>query len=521
MFSFLFLCLVLVFCLLCIKDFSFVVNLNLSFNNGIYWLFNLDLDYVSVLVFVMLMLCFLFVYNYTGHYFCYSYAGKELNYLICLFVGVMSVLVLSGDFLFTLIFWEYLGVVSYFLILFYCNYLSLRSSIITLVSSRFGDVSLFILIALNTYIFFFDNIVGLLLFFFIVLTKSASFPFISWLLEAMRAPTPVSSLVHSSTLVAAGVWFVMRYDFLVFFGNCHAFSVVLLLTIFVTGICCFFFIDLKKIVALSTCNNISWCIFYLLFGDVVLSLIQLVSHGVSKCLLFILVGDVMSGSSGSQNINCIYSSRLYGNWSVFSLFCIILGLSGIPFLGVFFSKHFLISNFSNVINVFLSLFTFFCVLLSYVYSFRLCYVISMINYSVSFGVLYVFGPSFMVYFWLFVNFFMVYLLDENVLSSLYSCVMLVLFQFVSILLSYFFYDNYILSNWSSSLFGCDNLVEAFYNILIMLINNFVLFFYRWDSYFISLFTGIGKSVVGIHGLSVLNMIMVFVLILLVFSVLAV
>jgi len=68
----------------------------------------------------------------------------------------------------------------------------------------------------------------------------------------MRAPTPVSSLVHSSTLVAAGVWFAMRYDIFSFFDKSLIFSVLLLFTIVVTGLCCFFFIDLKKIVALST-----------------------------------------------------------------------------------------------------------------------------------------------------------------------------------------------------------------------------------------------------------------------------
>lgn len=47
--------------------------------------------------------------------------------------------------------------------------------------------------------------------FLVIASKSASYPFMSWLLEAMRAPTPVRSLVHSSTLVAAGVWFMLRY----------------------------------------------------------------------------------------------------------------------------------------------------------------------------------------------------------------------------------------------------------------------------------------------------------------------
>nr|QNJ34122.1 NADH dehydrogenase subunit 5 [Dipylidium caninum] len=518
MFS-LFFVLLFIFCLLCLKDCSFVVNLHLIFNSGIYWLFNLDVDYFIVFVFVMLVLCFLFVYNYTGHYFCYNYVGYELNYIICLFVLVMGVLVLSGDFLFTLIFWEYLGVVSYFLILFYCSYLSLRSSVITLVSSRFGDVGLFILFAINSYVFFLNNIVGLMVFFFIIITKSAGFPFISWLLEAMRAPTPVSSLVHSSTLVAAGIWFVIRYDFLFFYDNCFIFTILVLLTIFITGVCCFFFIDLKKIVALSTCNNISWCLFYLLFGDVILSLIQLISHGVSKCLLFILVGDVMSGSSGSQNVNCVYSPRLYGNWGVFSLSCVVLGLSGVPFLGVFFSKHFLLNEFNNIINVFLLVLVFLCVLLSYLYSFRLCYLISKISYSVNIGVLYVFSPSFIIYFWLFVNFFMVCLLNESVFSSLYSCLLLLVFQFISVIASYCFYDSYVFSLWCSSLFGCDNLVCFVYECFFKLLDIFCLFFYRWDKYCINLFIGIGNSVFNIYGLMVLNLVMIFVLFVLVFNML--
>ena len=152
----------------------------------------------------MLSICFLYALSYTTHYFEGSRLSIDLKSIICLFVLVMARLVCTGDFLLTLIFWEYLGVVSFFLILFYDRYLSLRSSIVTLVSSRFGDVRLFILICLCGYTLEGGNAV-LIVFLLVVLTKRAGFPFISWLLEAMRAPTPVSSLVHSSTLVAAGV----------------------------------------------------------------------------------------------------------------------------------------------------------------------------------------------------------------------------------------------------------------------------------------------------------------------------
>lgn len=163
-----------------------------------------DFDFVTFSVVLMLVICFSYVYFYTHHYFMGDLAGFELNKIIILFVVVMGILVSTGDFLTTLVFWEYLGVVRFFLILFYDKFLRLRSSVVTLVSSRFGDVCLFLLIGLSCFINS-KYVFCMIIFFLIIFTKSARFPFISWLLEAMRAPTPVSSLVHSSTLVAAGI----------------------------------------------------------------------------------------------------------------------------------------------------------------------------------------------------------------------------------------------------------------------------------------------------------------------------
>ena len=214
----------------------------------------------------------------------------------------------------------------------------------------------------------------------------------------MRAPTPVRSLVHSSTLVAAGVWFAMRYDFLLLTGKLLYYSALLLLTIFISGVCCFYFIDLKKIVALSTCNKIAWCVLYLISGDRILSLFQLISHGVSKCMLFILVGDVMSGSAGSQSRNCVYRPVFYKNWGVFSLFSVVLGLSGAPFIGVYFTKHFLLGRFTAVSKLLLFLIVMLCVFLSYFYSFRLCAILLNKQASIVSGVLYFFNSGLIVCF---------------------------------------------------------------------------------------------------------------------------
>ena len=122
----------------------------------------------------------------------------------------------------------------------------------------------------------------------------------------MRAPTPVRSLVHSSTLVAAGVWFLLRYRnrFKESFSS-FCFSLCLL-RVFITGISACVYTDMKKIVALSTCNKICWCLIYFLNGCVGLALIQLISHGVCKCYLFMGVGDLMRSSGSRQQRGGIY-----------------------------------------------------------------------------------------------------------------------------------------------------------------------------------------------------------------------
>lgn len=343
------------------------------------------LDFITIGILLMLLICFSYAINYTHHYFGGGSEGSKLNFIICLFVFIMASLVTTGDILSTLVFWEYLGVVRFFLILFYLNYLSLRASVITLVSSRFGDVCLFIFFALSLCTHNLNWLI-LTIFFFVVCTKRAAFPFTSWLLEAMRAPTPVSSLVHSSTLVAAGVWFRFRYDGLSYFQDYFVIIVILLITVTITGVCCFFFTDLKKIVALSTCNNISWCILYLIVGDVGLALFQLMRHGVSKCLLFMLVGDIMRGASGSQAAKGVYCRTYYGNIKIFSLFCVVLGLSGAPFIGVFFTKHLFIGGVARLCNPLFVIGCLCCVFLSYFYSFRLCVILCGGNKSINLGV---------------------------------------------------------------------------------------------------------------------------------------
>lgn len=111
-----------------------------------------------------------------------------------------------------------------------------------------------------------------------------------------------------------------------------------------------------------------------------------------------LVGDVMRGSRGSQSSKCVYKCYLYGNWGIFSLFSIILGLSGAPFIGVFFTKHLLLTNTMNVNKVILSIVILMCVFISYFYSFRFCSILLKTLSRRVVGVMYCFKSGLIIYF---------------------------------------------------------------------------------------------------------------------------
>lgn len=142
------------------------------------------------------------------------------------------------------------------------------------------------------------------------------------------------------------------------------------ITVVFSAVCACCVIDVKKVVAFSTCNNISWCLLYFICGDAVLSVCQLLVHGLCKSLLFMSVGDLMiSSGSRQRGVNVFSSLRL--RWlrcllNIFLIWC----LCGLPFLGVFAVKHVFLSNCFFEGSVFYFLFVVSGFFLSYVYSFR-------------------------------------------------------------------------------------------------------------------------------------------------------
>jgi NADH-ubiquinone oxidoreductase chain 5 len=203
---------------------------------------------------------------------------SRFSWLVFLFVLSMSLVIFIPNIFAILIGWDGLGLVSFLLVVYYQNYKSLAGGIITVIVNRVGDVIILIAIALlsgeGLYDIFYlskDRGVSCVCFLILVagMTKRAQVPFSSWLPAAMAAPTPVSALVHSSTLVTAGVFLLIRFYSYLAQAWWFQFSLLFLatLTMFMAGVAANLERDLKKIIALSTLSQLGVMIFSLGVGS--------------------------------------------------------------------------------------------------------------------------------------------------------------------------------------------------------------------------------------------------------------
>lgn len=308
--------------------------------------------------------------------------------LVLIFVFSMILLIIRPNLISILLGWDGLGLVSYCLVIYFQNLKSYNAGILTALSNRIGDVALLISIAwiLNygrwNYIFYlefnFNDFSIIIIGWFIILaaiTKRAQIPFSSWLPAAIAAPTPVSALVHSSTLVTAGVYLLIRFNYL-FINNLIGQLLLILsgLTMFISGLGANFEFDLKKIIALSTLSQLGLIIMILSIGFIKLAFFHLLTHAIFKALLFICAGSIIHNIINRQDIRSI--GGLCISIPLTSSFFNIsnLALCGIPFLAGFYSKDLIleISSFSYI-NIYIYIIYFFSTGLTVIYSFRLVY----------------------------------------------------------------------------------------------------------------------------------------------------
>jgi len=207
------------------------------------------------------------------------------------------------------------------------------------------------------------------------ITKRAQIPFSSWLPAAIAAPTPVSALVHSSTLVTAGVYLLIRFNILFVDTLLRKFLLLMGgLTIFMAGIRANFEFDLKKIIALSTLSQLGLIMRILAIGNFKLAFFHLLIHALFKALLFICAGAIIHNIKNSQDIRSMGSLIVFIPYTVSCLNIANLALCGMPFLAGFYSKDLILEvvMMSNI-NLFSFFLYFFSTGLTVCYSFRLAY----------------------------------------------------------------------------------------------------------------------------------------------------
>nr|BAL41005.1 NADH dehydrogenase subunit 5 [Dugesia ryukyuensis] len=414
----------------------------ISFNSLNFLNYILYFDFYSCLFFMILFSIVFCVYTFISYYFFLEVNLFRFIYLLNTFILSMVLLIVSPNLVSLLVGWDGLGFISFLLVCWFGSSASFSSSLKTFLVNRFGD-ALFILGLV--FIFSYGSFNYFSSFFFVLvlalMTNSALYPFNSWLPEAMAAPTPVSALVHSSTLVVSGLYVLFRYfDFLtvnvLFFFTCIG-----LFTLYYGSFQALLAYDSKKLVAYSTLSQLGLLAFLLGLGLLDLFYFYLLVHAVFKASLFVSVGTYMVVGSHHQDMRYLSSVWFMNPVSLVVFIFSLLSLSGLPFFSCFFFKELVLSNIVNLnFGLFYIIFFLSSLLFTVLYSFRFLFVFvfnssfyinSFLNYSYA-----LLSSNIFSFFMLFYGLFFSYglCLWYNVGSSVLLFVCIFFFYFFMLLL---------------------------------------------------------------------------------------
>nr|YP_009407633.1 NADH dehydrogenase subunit 5 [Maja squinado]ASF62450.1 NADH dehydrogenase subunit 5 [Maja squinado] len=337
------------------KEKTYIIEWEFMFMNSSSMAFVIVLDWISLMFMSFVLLISGSVLYYSGSYMSGDKNVNRFMYLVLGFVLSMCFMVLSPNLVSILLGWDGLGLVSYALVIFYQNEKSANAGMLTILSNRVGDIAILLSIGLMSSLggwnFFIWGIYmsdenWMLLKFLMVLgamTKSAQIPFSAWLPAAMAAPTPVSALVHSSTLVTAGVYLMIRFSNGLEGSKAQSFLLIVsCLTMFMAGLGANFEYDLKKIIALSTLSQLGVMLSILSLGYQNLAFFHLLSHAMFKALLFMCAGAVIHNVGGYQDIRLMGGLIKYMPLTLSYMVIANLALCGFPFLAGFYSKDLLL-----------------------------------------------------------------------------------------------------------------------------------------------------------------------------------
>nr|YP_010884434.1 NADH dehydrogenase subunit 5 [Adelges cooleyi]WIW75846.1 NADH dehydrogenase subunit 5 [Adelges cooleyi] len=352
-------------------------------------------DWMSLMFISFVFLISSMILIYSLEYMNFDFNKNRFLLLMNFFIMFMIMLIISPNLISILMGWDGLGLVSFCLVLFYQSKKSYSSGFVTVILNRLGD--LFIIISLIwmmnfgswnflflNYFFNLNYLFNIMLMILLAsLTKSAQIPFSSWLPLAMAAPTPVSSLVHSSTLVTAGVYLMIRFNEIFMSFNISFFLMIIsCLTMFMSGLNAIFEFDLKKIIAFSTLSQMSFMFMILCLGKFDMCFFYLLMHALFKSMMFLSAGILIMNMNNNQDIRKMGGLINYLPFCSLIFIFTLMSLCGFPFFCSFYSKD-LIFEYFLMFNLNFFFFFFFIVsfILTFFYSIRVIYYLMMMNFS--------------------------------------------------------------------------------------------------------------------------------------------
>jgi len=319
-------------------------------------------DPISVMMLVVITVIAFFVNIYSVGYMREDDAAGRFFSLLSLFAFSMLGLVVATNLIQIFIFWELVGISSYLLIGFWYHKPSaVAASKQAFILTRFAD-SFFLLgilmigFLMNSFDFSKWNNPQLLslvnmtvshkwlaaasvLVFIGAWGKSAMFPLHIWLPNAMEGPTPVSSIIHSATMVVAGVYLTARlFPFFASIGTVlEVASYIGAFTAFFAAIIACTQKDIKRILAYSTLSQLGYMMFALGVGGYMASMFHVLTHAFFKCMLFLVAGAVIHAVH-SNSLDSMGGLRKKMPFAYFSCLIACLAIAGIPPFSGFWSK---------------------------------------------------------------------------------------------------------------------------------------------------------------------------------------
>src|SRR5690554_1221809 len=323
--------------------------------------FSLHLDGLSFLFALLILGVGLLVILYARYYLGKNEALPRFFASLLLFMGAMLGLVLAGNLLLMLMFWELTSLASFLLIGYWRHRNDARTGArmalavtgggglallagIILVGQVAGSYELTDVLASGDLLRAHQLYpVMLVLVLLGVFTKSAQFPFHFWLPHAMAAPTPVSAYLHSATMVKAGVFLLARF-YPALAGTDLWFvlvSSVGLITLLMGAWMALFRHDLKGILAYSTISHLGLIV--LLFGlgtrfAAVAAVFHIINHATFKASLFMAAG-IIDHETGTRDIRKLGGLRHYLPYSAVLATVAAMAMAGVPLLNGFLSKE--------------------------------------------------------------------------------------------------------------------------------------------------------------------------------------